>query len=161
MGIGRLAWGGESMPVEWRDSMSVGCDSIDADHKLLIRIINRFEASPDLIHAERTARALYRYAEGHFQREERLQRACRYPFHAAHHDEHEWLLAQLKSLIKTHFIDRSGTGEASVLESMRRLLHDWLVGHLLNTDIKMKPYLVGMSHPPPRAATAHTVQLAL
>ncbi|HLN24071.1 MAG TPA: hemerythrin domain-containing protein [Patescibacteria group bacterium] len=133
------------MPLEWRDAMGIGHATIDADHKHLIDIINQFEASPDLAHAEKAARDLLQHAHNHFGREEQIQKDSGYPLCTLHRIEHEELLIKLKTLIRQHFIERSPTDVQAVVTEMRDLIRDWFVGHVLYMDLKMKPYIDAMT----------------
>lgn len=132
------------MPIQWRDTMSVGNTTIDSDHKALIAIMNEFEASPDLAHAEAAAKRLFRYTQEHFQREEQMQLLARFPGAPAHHKEHEALLARLKTLIKERFMVKIDPADAPlVLAEMNQLFKDWIIGHVIQHDIQLKPYLGG------------------
>jgi len=129
------------MPLEWRDAMGIGHVVIDADHRRLIEIINSFEASPDLVHAEQTAKALLDHAHAHFRREEVIQRLSGYPLCTLHHIAHEELLTKLKDLIRTFFVEQRSTDTGVVVEVMRDLIRDWFVGHVIEMDMKMKPFV--------------------
>ncbi|MBV5325237.1 MAG: hemerythrin, partial [Rhodospirillaceae bacterium] len=54
-----------------------------------------------------TLLGLHDYAAMHFQREEVLQRACAYPLHEAHKLEHQQLLAEIKAMARSYFIDKT------------------------------------------------------
>jgi hemerythrin len=126
----------------WRDAMAIGFDTIDDDHKQLFNTINEFEACPDFTHAEAAAKKLYKYTHEHFKREESLQGMLRYPYADAHKDEHEQILAKLMEVIKTHFLKKGSADEQrAAIEKMTVLMHDWIMQHVLKTDVKMKPYL--------------------
>jgi len=133
------------MHLEWREPMRIGHAIIDADHKHLIDIINRFEASPDLAHAEKAARDLFQHAHNHFGREEQIQKASAYPLCTLHRIEHEELLNKLKTLIRHHFIECTPTDVETVVAEMRDLIREWFVDHVLYTDLKMKPYIDAMA----------------
>ena len=132
------------MPLEWREAMGIGHAVIDADHQHLIEIINHFEASPDLPHAEETARALLEHARNHFHREEVLQKLIGYPLCTLHRIAHEELLDKLKTLIRTFFVDQRSRDPGVVIEVMRDLIRDWFIGHVIDMDMKMKPFIAHM-----------------
>jgi len=72
------------MPLlEWTEDMSVGVPELDVDHKGLIVVVNRLEASVNDPERRNVVRqclyALLRYAEIHFKREERVMAACELP----------------------------------------------------------------------------------
>jgi hemerythrin len=129
------------MPIVWRDAMSVGQQTIDADHKVLFAIINEFEASPDFVHAEQAAKKLYKYTQEHFRREESLQQLMRYPDAASHQQEHGRILGALTDVIKNHFLSKEGADQAAAIARMTELMRSWIVDHVMSTDRKMKPFL--------------------
>ncbi|OIQ92751.1 bacteriohemerythrin [mine drainage metagenome] len=129
------------MPLEWREAMTVGHTAIDADHRRLIEIINRFEACPDRAHADRAARDLLAYAQSHFPREEAVMEAIGYPLCTLHRIAHEDLLGRLKDLVRRYFVGPGGGEEAALVADLRQLVTDWLVEHVLDMDLGLKPYL--------------------
>lgn len=129
------------MPLQWRDAMEIGHAVIDADHRHLIDIINRFESSPDLCHAEDTARALLDHAHQHFHREEQLQKLSGYPLCTLHRIAHEELLDKLRNLIRTFFVERRSSDPEVVVGVMRDLIRDWFIDHVIEMDMKMKPFM--------------------
>jgi len=69
------------MSLYWRDQLSVGNDLIDSDHKYLIEIINRAEASLNAKSRRELAQALDsldQYSRVHFAREEKIADAAGY-----------------------------------------------------------------------------------
>jgi len=129
------------MPLEWRDAMGIGHAVIDDDHRHLVEIINAFESSPDLVHAEQAAKDLWLHARNHFRREERLQKLSGYPLCTLHRIAHEELLEKLKNLIRTFFVERRNQDPVVVVAVMRDLIHDWFIDHVIEMDMKMKPFM--------------------
>ena len=129
------------MPLEWREPMRIGHSSIDADHRHLIDIINRFEASPDLAHTEQVARDLLEHANNHFSREEVIQKLSGYPLCTLHQIAHQELLGKLKGLIRTFFVEQRSRDPEVVVAVMRDLIRDWFIGHVIEMDIKMRPFI--------------------
>jgi len=131
--------------IIWREKMSIDGDGvIDQDHKHLIDIINRFErmASDGLDRNEATEilYALKFYTETHFGREEQLQNMINYPDVRDHHEEHRELIKALDDVI-VHLKESQDEVLAQVHHETAELLHDWLVGHILHSDLKMRPYV--------------------
>ncbi len=132
------------MTVEWRGEMSVGNEVIDDDHKHLIDLINEYEsaiARKNPVILEDAVNGLLDYAKSHFEREENLMTAVHYPQRNLHRDHHRDLLRRVqdfhKGLCEDHQID---------IEDASRFLHDWFVQHVLNEDLKLRPYLTGERH---------------
>ena len=71
------------MPIFWRPQFRIGHDDIDADHRYLILLINTVELvlrfPDDPRNVDLALIELRRYAEYHFEREERIQIAYAYP----------------------------------------------------------------------------------
>ena len=90
------------MPIFWRPQFRIGHDDIDADHRYLILLINtvelvlRFPDDPRNVDLALTE--LRRYAEYHFEREERIQIAYAYIHLDQHKREHRALLAEIDVL---------------------------------------------------------------
>jgi hemerythrin len=130
--------------IQWREAMSVDRGIIDADHRHLIDIINRFTADvshgdPDGAGAVGILSALVFYAETHFAREERLQVLIGYPGHRAQHDEHRHLMAALHELIG-RTASPPGADPSQVPRDLGRLLRRWLLDHIIKMDLGMAPY---------------------
>lgn len=134
------------MPIEWRQRMSVDGGLIDQDHKHLIEIINRFEEiAADGLNTAEANEILYAlkfYAATHFDREERVQRLIDYPYRDAHAKEHEELIRVLDEIIEGVRQGEQQDDEESRLR-LTQLLHDWLVTHIIGSDLRMSPFIQG------------------
>lgn len=134
--------------ITWRDKMSIDDGGvIDQDHKHLIEIINRFEKmAADGLDKDEATEILYAlkfYTETHFGREEQLQNLIDFPYATAHHREHEELVKTLEDVI-VHLKESDEADIASVHAEISTLLRDWLIGHILNSDLKMRMYVSHM-----------------
>jgi hemerythrin len=136
---------GLGMSIEWRNKMAVGEAMIDGDHKRLIEFINKYETAvgtKDIELLKSTFSDMLSYTESHFSREENLMRAIHYGGYRAHKTAHEDLVIKLKI-----FHARVGDKTRRIsLPEVTEFLHDWLVNHILNEDMKIKPLLEGASH---------------
>ena len=158
------------MAVFWRPQMSVGNTLVDNDHRYLLCLVNVIElglasgGNPDVL--KLTLQQLVDYTHEHFAREEKLQLKVRYPGYAEHKAEHQELLAKLEQA-RDRILDLAqggaaagGSGEVTSEElgalladdapavgrrpeqdELVRLLREWILEHVLTTDIKLKPYL--------------------
>lgn len=133
--------------IEWRPQMAIDEGVIDEDHRHLIDIVNSFaeraECFGSVTEALELLLDLRFHAKTHFEREERLQLLSGCPFCPAHKKEHADLLRQLDSVMRL--------AEHATQEDLERLsgetaglLHTWLVEHLLQSDLAMKPYVEEM-----------------
>jgi hemerythrin len=138
------------MTIVWREQLSVGLDQIDEDHKQLINLINGFEwATSGQIHLDILSRILdelEEYAHGHFEREEKVQASIQFPYRDAHKQAHQVLLSDLKKL-REEFAgldDSSNTEIRQITGRMAVFLRNWLLDHILEEDLRMKPFLAAV-----------------
>lgn len=124
---------------EWKDSYSVGVASLDAQHRELIRLINRLhdadrkggDLGPVLEHLDW-------YVRHHFSFEESLMKAADYDRLAEHHDAHrefeKWLKASRKALA-------AGMDVQELTRVIADFLKVWLSKHILVVDMHYKALL--------------------
>jgi hemerythrin len=133
------------MSIVWRDAMNVGDPVIDADHHHLVDLINGFEASvSDHIDHKGIAQVLLglaQYTGEHFQREEELQLQIHYPFHDSHRHAHRDLLRQLTGLLAEYSQAEKGGRRDRMIRDMAVFLRRWLIDHIIESDLRMKPYI--------------------
>lgn len=150
------------MPIQWRPQLSIDGDLIDQDHQTLIAIINSFEAvQPGAGEAARLADVLAqldRYAQAHFHREEMLQRKVAFPFAQGHNQQHRLLLRNLDAAREEFAAAASGQDLAMFRLHMCGFLHDWLLDHIIQNDLLMKPFVQAMA---PHAARIGSLQAAM
>lgn len=126
--------------VSWQESYSVGVDSLDADHKKLLRLINNlqtaihYQTGEEFIHE--ALDELVDYTRTHFSREEALMRDNGYPDFEAHQREHREMIAKVNGMIARY----EAEGEEA-LEPLARFLKEWLLNHINGTDQRYGPYL--------------------
>ena len=136
------------MLIFWRDQMSVDGGLIDDDHRALIAIINEFAAAPvtpaGIPVLVRILGKLHRYTKTHFEREETLQKAVNYPFHDAHRHAHKDLIRQL-SEVRAELKDKAAAYDIAAMHSrLENFLHHWVIDHIIEADLRMKPYTKAM-----------------
>lgn len=132
--------------IEWIDDYSLGVPAIDADHRDLVALCNRFLA------AARAAEPVHRLAEimqalidrarEHFRAEESLLDRHGYPDLALHRSDHIRLLAQAESLMAS-FGDTAHEEEMAKLSLQTAgFLREWLLDHILRMDKPCRPFLM-------------------
>ncbi len=134
--------------LTWNDKLSIDCEVIDNDHRLLIDIINvfleragNFKTSDE---AMEVLEKLDRYAQKQFTREEELQRLAKFPERDKHFNEHVKLRKRLSSLmIETR--PTSGSYVNTMGEKISEFLRYWLFEHIMVSDRKMRPYVKSMA----------------
>ncbi|CCG39999.1 Conserved hypothetical protein (OR conserved hypothetical protein); putative two-component response transcriptional regulator (CheY-like family); Hemerythrin-like protein [Magnetospirillum molischianum DSM 120] len=123
--------------------MSVGVPILDADHRILIGLINHLQRS--IGDAEEYAavgsvlRALEEYASSHFDREERMMRACRFPLLDQHRQTHVGFVEQVERLQRRYEADQTSVRARDCLTFLNR----WLIDHICTSDMGYRTSLVG------------------
>lgn len=117
--------------LEWKPALEVGVKEIDADHRVLVDLLNRIQLAS--VNADRHAALdalteLERYTDYHFALEERLMAEYGYEFTAEHTKEHRELFYEVK-----HQIDDLMAGERSTHDVAQFMLR-WLLRHIAGAD---------------------------
>jgi len=123
------------MKIEWRDSLSVGVDEIDAQHKHLIDKYNAFftayfegRADDEVI---RLLNFLEIYVATHFADEESLQQRIDFPDYQRHRQEHREFTRKV-TLFKKR-IEKEGPTK-DLFTSVGLLMTGWLIDHISVMD---------------------------
>jgi hemerythrin len=123
--------------TEWTESLSVGIDEIDTQHKEIFRIVAEFIASAgnnnDCEELAKVMKFLEEYVVVHFALEENFMVQCNYPPKLLlHHEEQHTDFWEHFNELKDEFI-ASGPSEF-FLTRFKMLLYDWLVNHIHKVD---------------------------
>lgn len=126
-------------PVPWRERYKTGIRAIDADHRMLFDIVNALIAeSNNNSNADEigsTFRALTEYVDTHFAREEKFLEQCDYRDLDDHKKLHQKLREKVLAIEELFHKNPSNLD----LESVCKFLSDWLVHHILNSDMAYVP----------------------
>ena len=132
---------GDEMSLVWREQLSVGNAQIDADHQALIGIINEVEGAlkaQSVPLLKQTLKKLHDYAHEHFQREEYIAETKGYANLRSLKTAHENLHTELHRIRKeVEALD--GVWSEGVAEYYTNMLRHWLLDHVMQDDMKMKP----------------------
>jgi hemerythrin len=126
--------------IQWQDSFSVGVASVDADHQVLVGLLNQlYEAreegqTRDVVGS--VVNVLIEYTVNHFQREEKLMELGGYPEIEVHKDLHRKLTAQVLS-----FQQQFAGGRNAAVDELFEFLKNWLIGHILMVDTRYRPWV--------------------
>ncbi|HQA52449.1 MAG TPA: bacteriohemerythrin [Spirochaetota bacterium] len=128
--------------IEWEDSFSVGVEIFDNEHKKLIEIINRLHLALLMKETDavmgKTLKDLIDYTITHFAHEEENMANQTYPEFFKHKKEHDELIKNVQDY-KTQI----ESGKTTISLSIMNFLKDWLMGHILGTDMKYKDFFAG------------------
>jgi hemerythrin-like metal-binding protein len=117
--------------VLWDDSLSVHIPAIDNDHKYLFQLFSYFEQAMIQNNTDEITDSfdkLIQYIEYHFQREEEIMEACKYPGLLKHHQVHE----MFKKQIMDHFSDFKNNKLKS--KELLIMYKNWLLDHVSGMD---------------------------
>ncbi len=125
--------------ISWTDDLSVHIESVDAQHKTLIHIINDLYESMQAGKANTVMRKILTeladYTITHFSYEERLFKQYAYPDMVAHQKSHANLVTQVRELQKQ--LD----GGAPISIKTFSFLKKWLTEHIMKDDRNYSQFL--------------------
>ena len=121
--------------ITWDETMETGVGMIDAQHRILVDLINRLEQTagePELVEtADSILHNLRQYSIYHFAAEETVMIREGYAGLEAHRQQHRDFVEELEGLEIDSLIDSPERGR-DMLEFLRK----WLVDHILKEDMK-------------------------
>ena len=127
--------------VQWDDSMSVGVEVLDQDHRHLIALLNAYleavENDEGLMVTDSILNGLVDYTMYHFAREERIMEACGYPRLDEHKIVHKKMAQQVLDQRDSFLL--FGGSDASV-QTLVDFLMNWLKDHILKVDMDYRQY---------------------
>lgn len=126
----------------WQDKFSVGVETFDRDHKILVDLIDQlheaFVTGNVRETVEQVLTVLVDYTETHFRREEELMAETGYPASAEHKLQHEELKQQVIDILNRFRSDP----DSSMGNEVLGFLHNWLTFHILETDMAYKAFFI-------------------
>lgn len=127
--------------IEWSDTLSVGVDEIDEQHKGLAAMVNEMSVAIEggwgKEARDQILVRLIEYTRVHFATEESLMSISSYAGLKAHKKQHENLIEIVKSYIKKYNEDPNASSYDLLF-----FLKKWLVDHIMKDDKAMGDYLV-------------------
>ena len=131
--------------MEWTDKLATGISTIYSQHKELFKRIN------NLVTAIRQQRCkseiddmikfLDDYARVHFSEEEKHMRETNYAGLDQQHQDHMRYLAALTELKQQASLPRVRGRSYDLSTTTNQVVVDWIVGHIMNLDMKFGEYL--------------------
>ena len=124
--------------IVWDESLSIGINLIDEQHKMLIE---RTNAISDAVEMKRglekimqTLNFMIEYTEFHFSAEEKVMSENGYPKLNEHHLLHEDFKTRLNQMVQD-FEEEGATSDLS--EEITSYLTSWLVNHIKGIDTEL------------------------
>jgi hemerythrin len=131
---------------EWTEALSVGVESIDAQHKQLIEMLNDLYASmrstKGKAELDKILAGLADYAAEHFAAEERLMQQSEFPGYAAHCQIHEDFRAKIATIAAEY-----AAGKHAVTVELMGFLRNWLLRHIAEQDQQYAMHLQQSGRP--------------
>lgn len=130
------------MGIQWRDSLAIGVEAIDNQHKELLvrfdRLLEACQAGHGIDELKKLQGFLDEYVRTHFNDEEALQKLYRYPDYESHRAEHQYFIEQLNKLkLETQ---SKGVSTHHVVETNNMLLK-WLLNHISKVDLALGTFI--------------------
>jgi hemerythrin len=128
-------------PLQWKPSLAVGDELIDAQHRELFRRAERLIAAlraNDRTEVEPTVAFLADYVNEHFAAEEAIMRAAAYPAFDEHRSAHEKFKNEFAAMVGD-FQEKGPT--ALVAMTLHNWISAWLKKHLSGLDLEMARWL--------------------
>lgn len=138
--------------IHWDDSLSVGIDAIDSQHKTWIarynNVVDAIGSAGSTSPIVSTLDFLIDYTELHFATEEGFMCESGYPGLEGHRARHE----ELRQAVANLGDDFEEEGSTNALgEAVDTLLGNWLINHIQNTDQLFGAYVrergIVLTHP--------------
>ena len=122
--------------LQWKPEFSVGIESIDDEHRDMIRLINdiyaKLDAHADPVQIDECLGDIFSAISMHFALEERMMKNCGHESYDAHKEDHEELLDQIRDLMDEFVAD-----PAAGATQLEHRLSDWFSKHFSTHDARL------------------------
>jgi hemerythrin len=126
----------------WKNNLSIGNELLDAEHKILIDIVNSAETAIISKKSDALSQAINLLLDKvfiHFENEERIAAAINTSF-SEHKMEHQYVINELRNM-RDELANRRGRWSESAAEHYSYFLSAWLYEHLTEEPKALKPAL--------------------
>jgi hemerythrin len=125
--------------IAWEDRYSVKVPQFDTDHKQLVSMVNQLHNAMAVGKGREEVgvilERLINYTKRHFAAEEELMRKTGYPRTEEHTIEHQRLCITVDEYAKQF------AAGSMITMSVMQFLKDWLLNHILKTDMLYSEHL--------------------
>jgi hemerythrin len=132
--------------VKWSNSFSVNNETIDNQHKELVRITNEFYAGCKTngilakVYFLKTIQGAVQYIKTHFSTEEEIMKKADYPEFENHKKEHDAFVHEVFEQVKK--FDQEENPDPS---GFVKYLMNWVLNHIASSDKKFVPYIAKLN----------------
>ena len=135
-------WPEHSRSLEWNDSLSIGIETIDQQHKTLIERLQAVTSAIEMSQGEgtiaKTLDFLLDYTDFHFSEEETQMAEHQYPGLDLQKQQH----AEFKDAVNKLVEDFEQEGAAKdIADHIRDFLFIWLKKHIKEADLQFGQFL--------------------
>lgn len=135
------------MSLTWNNSLSIGIDNIDTQHKELFdcidKLLTSIETPKNNDEIIKTLNFLEEYVVKHFNDEEEIQTKTNYSLLDVQHIQHENFKSELKEfrrVFETH-------GASTILAlNIHKSLIDWFKNHIMTLDKDLGDFLIEIGY---------------
>ena len=128
--------------IEWDESLSVGVDLIDEQHKMLIQklsdLSSAFRMGEEQNKIIKTLEFMFDYTDFHFSSEENVMEENDYPGLEEQKKQHEEFKVTLNNILEDY---REEGTTPEIATSINVFLLNWLIKHIMGTDSKLGKFL--------------------
>ena len=131
--------------IEWNDSLLIGVDEIDRQHKILVNTLNevatRISEYSGRRRIEQITRDLLAYAIYHFESEEQLIK--QYGYDTAEPEDADLHIRQHRGFSDRVIAMRAEAEEGKSVSqaALLKFLKDWLINHIGTTDRRLGQFI--------------------
>jgi hemerythrin len=127
--------------IMWINDYSVGVDALDADHIVIVSLMNHIDdlkqAGTEEAAVGTVLKVLLDFAYTHFRREEGFLKRYDYSEFERHWHEHRVIEEQLEELHEAY----ARSPDPDISQEILELLNFWLIEHILKVDMRYKEFL--------------------
>jgi hemerythrin len=132
------------MAIEWKDEYNTGEADVDDQHRIIFKYLADLEAQMERGVDERYIKMLLDnlglFTRSHFCYEEIYMRRIKSPVAAKNKEQHEKLLKEYGRYCQRFEVE--GLSD-DLVKGLHDFLANWLVNHILKTDIHMRDGIKG------------------
>ena len=133
----------------WKESLRIGVDKIDEQHRELVNRINDvLSMGVKSVSAEETQKTidlLNAYVVKHFSDEQALHKQYQYPKCEWHQEQHKTFLAELQKFEKEYAADGAS---AKFTIALNNTIVNWIVRHIKHADVEFGKYFKELKSAP-------------
>jgi hemerythrin-like metal-binding protein len=130
--------------LKWKDEYSCGMPAIDLQHRRIfdcILSVAHDATDDDRLRAEAAIMKLLSLLQEHFALEEHMMRSLHYPDLEQHIEEHRKFNSDVHHLAQTSLMNKRGVPREAI-----KIAHDWLTGHIMESDRHYLDFFLNASH---------------